>query len=413
MEEIHLFIIWSKGRYAQEQVLSQAAEKFEIVQKYEVEWSKENFSQNLTRFYGENLPKNSGKETHCGTDPFLAFIIKDKAPRYEVRDTGRGFELVNINIFDAKAEWRDLTGGGHKIHGTNDPAEAAHDIVLLLGQNIDDLLASNDFSEEIKPVKSDLPGTGGWKDLGELFYVLNSACPYVVLRNFESFPDQYVLENHGDIDFLTFNVNLFASVTNAKKNGDEPWRVFHEIEIGEEKVPVDIRFIGDDYYDPAFSHKILNSRHLDIKGFYRPDDEHYFYSLMYHALVHREDFPTDYLERLETLPESQNVKDQFPDLSWNWDALSAVLKLYLLQHSYGLPEPKDCTVQFNHKGVGLRAPKVSRKKWIKWYWRLRYMIGYRDGWTSKILRERMKARVRRLLFVSLRKRLGLKPKDPT
>ncbi|MEP4191033.1 MAG: hypothetical protein ABJN51_08140, partial [Sneathiella sp.] len=72
MEEIHLFIIWSKGRYAEQQILSQAAEKFDVLQTYEIDWSAQHFSNNLSRFYGENLPKNSGKETHCGTDPFLA-----------------------------------------------------------------------------------------------------------------------------------------------------------------------------------------------------------------------------------------------------------------------------------------------------------------------------------------------------
>ena len=65
-EELHLFIIWENGREKQKEILEDINKSFEIIKIYEVKWDKEEFSNNLSRFYGTNLPKGSRKELHCG-----------------------------------------------------------------------------------------------------------------------------------------------------------------------------------------------------------------------------------------------------------------------------------------------------------------------------------------------------------
>ena len=52
-----------------------------------------------------------------------------------------------------KEKFRDLTGGGHKIHSTNSPLETNHDLTLLLGINYNDyeiLLKNKDKNKENK-----------------------------------------------------------------------------------------------------------------------------------------------------------------------------------------------------------------------------------------------------------------------
>lgn len=110
-EELHLFIIWSNGRDKQNEILEDINKNFEIVKVYEMEWNKEEFPKNLSRFYGTHLPKDCRKETYCGNGKFILIILKLKNPIYEKRMTTRGEEIVNIKMFDKKTEYRQLTGG--------------------------------------------------------------------------------------------------------------------------------------------------------------------------------------------------------------------------------------------------------------------------------------------------------------
>ena len=59
------------------------------------------------------------KIEHCGNGKFLLIIVKDKNPIYQERNTSKGPKIVNTNLFDKKEEYRNLLGGGHKVHATN------------------------------------------------------------------------------------------------------------------------------------------------------------------------------------------------------------------------------------------------------------------------------------------------------
>ena len=98
--EIHLFIIWSKANTKKKKILSDIVNKFTILDVYNISWTKEKFSENLSRFYGQNLPANSKKEQHCGNETFTCIIVKDFNPKYERRQTSKGLRIVNVNLFD-------------------------------------------------------------------------------------------------------------------------------------------------------------------------------------------------------------------------------------------------------------------------------------------------------------------------
>ena len=80
--KLYLFIIWEKSRNKTDQILDDLREKFVIKDVYQVKWSKENFLNNLRRFYGQSLPDAQKKAEVCGTGPFLVIIISDHHPKF-------------------------------------------------------------------------------------------------------------------------------------------------------------------------------------------------------------------------------------------------------------------------------------------------------------------------------------------
>lgn len=352
--EYGLMIIWEKARYAEEKIINDLKTRFIIDNIFEVTWDKEIFSKNLSRFYGENLPKNSFKEKHCGNGSFLLIILKDENPKYSYRKTSKGKKEVNINFFDSKELYRKWTNEGHKIHATNDVSEFKHDLMMLLGLNIDDYNNKYKNQKEVIKIKKNVVANDGWNSLEEVFYVLNETIDYVVLRNFQQLPECYVIGEHGDIDILCENQYNLVNILDAEKAIKSKTRARYCINVNNEKVYFDLRFIGDNYYCKKWEKEILITRKKNGK-FYIPNDENYKYSLLYHALVHKKNISSDYLET-------------FNDLFECTDKISLREKLlyYMNQKKYTFVEANDVSVYFNEKNAGLKMG-IKKKLYFKFY----------------------------------------------
>lgn len=171
--EIHVFVLWSRALEAYGEILGDIEGNFLIRDVFRVSWSKDQFSRSMTRFYGGLLPPNAEKEEHCGTDPFVVVVVEDERPRYGARRSPK--PSVNVRMFDAKQRYRSWTGGGHRIHASVDPAEAEHDLFLLLGRRSDEYLeAEGRWTGEIGE-EGELAGARGWRDLDELITALEVA----------------------------------------------------------------------------------------------------------------------------------------------------------------------------------------------------------------------------------------------
>lgn len=339
--EIHLFILWEHARSQESAILEDIQKHFHLLAYYEMRWSPTTFSENLSRFYGQRLPSGSQKEKQCGRGPFTVLIVQDLQPTYEDRQTSAATEYVNINMFDAKERYRQRTGGGHRVHGTNSLEESRHDLSLLLGKTPEDFAHQQPLPRET--LERDLEGAHGWSSLTHLFRILNQTARYVVLRNFEGFPGQYTLENHGDIDVLTENYQEVAFITNAEKVFQKSYRRHYTVNIDSKPVPFDFRDCGDGYFDTNWQKLILTERELANDSFYRPSDPQYFYSLLYHALVHKKSFSSEYQQRLQQL---SNTLEQDLDLS-STKAAQDTLESFLTSHGYHYTEPHDVSVYFN------------------------------------------------------------------
>ena len=343
-------------------ILNDLKKKFELLEVYEVNWSPEFFSDNMSRFYGVNLPPGAFKANQHDFGPFLLCIIEDKNPIYGNRETAKGETHVNINTFDAKQTYRSWTGGGNNIHASNTEEETEHDLVLLLGKNLKDIRNSlpQAWNGKIKSIDSDLVGSKGWKNTSQLFYVLNATVNYLVLRNFENISDLHVQNNvwgDSDIDILTNQVEQIRFITNAKKILEEKNQEFHLVMIANNNV---LLHVGEQYYDPKWANDILNRKVLSQHGFYTPNDEDHFYSLLYRGLVQKPMVPDDYIERLVSLSSKLKINNLTRESFSTYDVVIEILDAYMRKMGYEYM-PRDYSVFYNSETVDFAITKREHR----------------------------------------------------
>ena len=385
--EIHLFILWSKANCERKNILSDIAGKFTVLDIYNISWSENKFSENLSRFYGQNLPKNSKKEQHCGNETFTCVIVRDENPIYEPRQTSKGIRVVNVNLFDSKKLYRSWTGGGHKIHATDDIEETRVQLMLLLKKQYDNYLVTNKIFVIEKECNQDLIGSNGWESLEEVFDILNKTINYVILRNFETIHDE-MDSLHPDIDVLTDNQDNAISILNAQKTILKKYRVQYKVLIDNKEINFDLRFTGDNYYDINWQKDILESR-IKEKFYYRPTSFNYFYSLLYHALLHKVKFGLDYQERLLELNDEYSIISVRKYLS----ILDVFNKLeeFLSVNKYYITYPNDFSVFWNYKLYDkVNSSWSILHKGYRTYARIMKLVGDTKksiaGWLMKLLR---------------------------
>ena len=351
--ELHLIVLWQNARSKEKQILEDIQKNLTILECFDIAWNKKNIAKNFTRFYGVKLDNNSKKQQECGDGRFLLITVLDKQPNYEYVETSRGHEKVNVNIFNLKEKYRKLTGGGSKIHATNSVIETNHDITLLLGKNYDDYLktAPDKWNKKYQPLNQDLLGTNGFASLEEVFYLLNNTTNYVVLRNYECLPKEFTTKEHGDIDILAAEYLNTMLLLNAIPATATPNRVHCYNIVNQQKVFWDIRHIGDNYYHKAWQEDMLSSKVLNNNNIYVLNDENYFYSLIYHAVIHKKKIASDYYTKVACLlkrifPNTTSDKEKFP-----FDNYYQMLRSFMADKHYIFTRPKDQTVYYNHQLV--------------------------------------------------------------
>lgn len=362
----HILIIWSDALAFKDEIIGDIRQDFEILNIHRFHWTQKYFKDNLKRFYShsqKHLDDNmydaiiENKIKHCGQQAFIGIVFEDHSPIFEARKTSNGINTVNKNVFDKKQKFRKWTGGGHRIHASDNYFETNKDLALLLGCDINTYTVAYPKQEEEIMCKSDIIGVPFWKDLKQLFFVLNNAIDYVVLRNFENIPESYFVSEHGDIDLLVSDRNYTKFLTGAKAVYPElDYRVYFNIEFENENVPFDFRFIGDNYYDKNWQLGLLENRVYDKNGFYKPDKISHFYSLLYHAYVHKLVVASDYEEMLLKLAENLGV----PYDPSSIPEIAKLLNTFLKENNFEYTIPFDYSVVYNKKFIELLDYKGNK-----------------------------------------------------
>jgi len=108
-----------------------------------------------------------------------------------------------------------------------------------------------------------------------------------------------------------------------------------EILIEGKVVPIDIREVGDGYFDVCWQRDVLKSRVFGVDGFYVPSETHAFWTKVYHALIHRKKVPLKYQSMLSPLDEKKDG-----------------LYRFMMDFGYKMEEPSDVTLFFNSENGG-------------------------------------------------------------
>lgn len=349
--EIHLLIIWHNAiNHADAITKDLQQHPLQIHQVYEINWSEQNFENNLSRFYGKKLPSSGRKIQMIGQGPFLLFILQDLLPQYGYRNTSKGVEYLNTRLFDLKQKYRALSGGGDKIHCTNSIDETRHDIQLLLHTSLTDYTNNIEnlprWTGQIQPYQNDLLGAQGWQSLAQLFDTLNQTIDYVVLRNFSELPLQHDNAIHGDIDLLVEDFEEALWICNGRLAFSEANRVHILIQVDGQDLHFDLRYLGDNYYPPRWQKNILDNRVFNPQGFFTPDPVNHFYSLIYHAVIHKRMISQDYQIIFKQFSKLFGITPNI-DSPWNnRPFLKSLLDRFMLKNQYQYCRPIDPSVNF-------------------------------------------------------------------
>ena len=139
-----------------------------------------------------------------------------------------------------------------------------------------------------------------FESIDVFFQKLNEIGKYVILRNFEGFPESIMVEQHPDIDILCENASVFVNLLDLQNRGNYKDNIHFCVIINEKTVDLDLRQYGDGYYDESWEHHILEYR-TQYNGIWVPSDEDYFYTLMYHVLIQKKQVAHEYKIRLTEL----------------------------------------------------------------------------------------------------------------
>ena len=333
--ELHCFIGWVVED--KELIVNKIKEKFEIKDVIDFnsfqtsEW--QGIMDELYRFDG-STHGNKGK------NPFFLVIIEDKNPVYDIRSTTRKVKPVNLNTYNLKKEIRQGRSG--YLHGT-DNLEETHDNLKTLSRYSEGLTWK--YWEEWRPA---------FKNLTEFFDKLNSTpgLEYVIMRNFDHYPEKVIVDEHTDIDILVNDYFLFKRVAGGKNRKqpsleDGGYKVANLVIFGDMEVTVDTRHFGDNYYDLQWQKNIMNTR-VQHKGFWVMDSENHCYSLLYHGLVHKPQVSETYRRTLPLLfnkigldIDDIKVRDDY----FLWELLDN----YMNVMGYKYVEPNEISIPCNPK----------------------------------------------------------------
>ena len=156
---------------------------------------------------------------------------------------------------------------------------------------------------------------------------------------------------HGDVDFLCYNLKQMVLLSNSKPVFRSKDRVRNVVNIANEELFCDFRYIGDGYYDKQWEENILSRRVFFKDLFYIPDERNLYYTLLYHALIQKNKIADDYVEKLKTYRGAQN--EELPINSRV--LLIKELISYLKEKGYSISTPKDYSVVMNVKDTGAKS----------------------------------------------------------
>ncbi len=167
------------------------------------------------------------------------------------------------------------------------------------------------------------------------FWTKIAPLKYLVMRNYVDMVSD--LNAGGDIDLLVDSKEYFIKLTGAIPLHDGKDCYNYNLLVEGQKIPVDVRVIGDGYYDARWEEDML--RHREARDqFYVMDCTDYKYSILYHCLLHKKRITEKYIQILFGEFQTNSVS-----------AMKKQLVEYMKKYGYNFCRPMDHGVCFNRK----------------------------------------------------------------
>ncbi|ABM72604.1 Hypothetical protein P9515_13971 [Prochlorococcus marinus str. MIT 9515] len=303
--------------------------KWNIIKSFTIDW------QNLEhhkRVFEITFAKN-----------LILYLVKDPKPKYEADNKNYSEIFVNKKSKEFQEKYKS---NFKNFYITSNPRDFIEKFLLIFGFNA---LKFLDIKEQklvkLKPLNKPL-GTFGWKSFKEFILFANISCDWIVLRNFEFLPLNF-FNNDKDIDILCRDKENFANKLNLKKRS---WGISSYQTIIEDKIiPVDLRFIGDEYLDKLWQSNILKNKIYQSNLIPRPCDLDYFYSLIYHCKLQKREVKNIYLQRLYKLKNKLEMNNLNNSFISNDSITSKLLSEFLNKNKYTITKPFDINVKINKR----------------------------------------------------------------
>lgn len=345
--QVFIFVLWEAARSNEVEIIDDIRSHFRILKQFEMIWPPETWTTHLEAFYAHKNSIWPQKARRNGTGNFRVVVVEDPNPEFEIRKNLRGIsEMVDINIHNAKARYRKLLKGKDIIHSSVNLAETRQNLAILLGTSLEQFLASLKEEENIEYCFTIPQRERGWENLTELFGILNESMKYVVLRNWEELLHESG-QITGDIDFLVESRDMFASLTGAIPISSKPAHSAYILRIKGQAIRCDCREPDDGYYDPAWARKILDTGMIS-NGIRIPETEQHYFSLLYHALIHKQELPSKYMPFL-----TDGIKTQADGTFQFQSQEHAIIGLseWMKHSGFAYCEPKSKKVLFNKENI--------------------------------------------------------------
>lgn len=199
-----------------------------------------------------------------------------------------------------------------------------------------------------------------WDSL-EAFFRALADTEYVVLRNFEYFGSAHFMQEHPDIDLLCRDRDAVLKTTQSVSRVKDPNDPIHrKVLVDHTEVALDLRCVGDGYYDAEWETALLQGRILWNNLCCVPNPEDYYYSLLYHAFIQKRTLNSDYDSRLRTMA--------LPLLPEEQDPVSIrTLEAYMRAKGYFYTYPESAGTIFNIKASDPRLVRRDFKRKMNRY----------------------------------------------
>ena len=274
------------------------------------------------------LRQNKVKVNKIINNSIVLIVLKDKNPIYKFTSATSCEQVLNYNMKMLKIEMRYLIGGDmnnfNSVHSSYNVEES---LLVLNPLNLSNLIPEQKFD-----------------NFKQLFDLLNNDeyLKYVILFDYNM-----INNNNDNIKILVNDYYYFKSITGARstdkinmRENDNGFNVNNNIIVNNKLININVRFIGDNYFDSTWQKNILSSFlkiNLDNYQIKVTSEFNQYYTILYHIMIHKNfnyDKDLDYIKYLKI------------DKPYNKNLLTIQLKNFIKMKKYSIPEPIDKYVKF-------------------------------------------------------------------